>query len=148
MRIIVHDFSGHPFQAELARALARRGHAVLHVQCASYASGKGSFEADGAGDSVVYASISVGEVFERYSTTRRLVHEVRYARQFTRLAKGFRPDLVISCNDPLIAKAGFGVWASVRRVPWVFWLQDIYSIAMAREAARRSRAGRALGACL
>jgi len=147
MRIIVHDFSGHPFQAELARALSRREHTVLHVQCASYASGKGSFEGE-EGERLAYTSISVGEVFERYSTARRLVHEVRYARAFTRLAKEFRPDLVISCNDPLIAKAGFGMWASVRRVPWVFWLQDIYSIAMAREAARRSRAGQVVGRVL
>jgi colanic acid biosynthesis glycosyl transferase WcaI len=147
MRIIVHDFSGHPFQAELARSLAGRGHEVLHVQCASYASGKGSFEVDDGGNPQ-YASISVGPVFERYRTSRRLVHEVRYSKRFNRLARRFRPDLVLSCNDPLIAKARFGVWAARRRVPWVFWLQDLYSIAMAREAARRSRLGRGVGAVL
>ena len=36
MRILVHDFSGHPFQMQLSRELARRGHDVLHVDCASY----------------------------------------------------------------------------------------------------------------
>ncbi len=147
MRVIVHDFSGHPFQAELARSLARRGHAVLHVQCASYTSGKGSFE-DDLSSNPQYASISVGEVFERYRTARRLLHEVRYSNRFNRLAKEFGPDLVISCNDPLIAKVGFGLWAARRKVPWVFWLQDLYSIAMTREAARRSKAGRALGSVL
>ena len=144
MRIIVHDFSGHPFQAELARSLAARGHEVLHAQCASYTSGKGSFEVEEEGN-LQYASISVGEVFERYRTSRRLVHELRYARRFASLADRFGPDIVLSCNDPLIAKAAFGLWARRRRVPWVFWLQDLYSIAMAREAARRSRAGRLLG---
>jgi glycosyltransferase involved in cell wall biosynthesis len=144
MRVIVHDFSGHPFQAELARSLAGRGHEVLHVQCASYTSGKGSFDVDAVGNPQ-YASISVGDVFERYRTGRRLVHELRYARRFNELAARFSPDIVLSCNDPLIAKARFGAWARRRRVPWVFWLQDLYSIAMAREAARRSRAGRLLG---
>lgn len=147
MRVIVHDFSGHPFQAELARSLARRGHEVLHVQCDSYTSGKGSFEVDDHGNPQ-YASISVGGVFERYRTATRLRQEVRYSRRFNRLAKGFGPDLVLSCNDPLIAKAGFGWWAARRKVPWVFWLQDVYSVAMAREAARRSRMGRAVGAAL
>ena len=147
MRVIVHDFSGHPFQAELARSLAARGHEVLHVQCASYPSGKGSFDVDDAGNPQ-YASVSVGDVFERYRTGRRLVHELRYARRFIRLARRFKPDLVLSCNDPLIAKARFGFWAARRRVPWVFWLQDIYSVAMAREAARRSRLGRGVGAAL
>jgi colanic acid biosynthesis glycosyl transferase WcaI len=147
VRLIVHDFSGHPFQAELARALAARGHDVLHVQCASYTSGKGSFEVDDRGNPQ-YASISVGAVFERYRTSKRLAHEVKYSRRFNKLARRFKPDLVLSCNDPLIAKAGFGFWAARRRVPWVFWLQDVYSVAMAREAARRSRLGRGLGAAL
>ena len=31
MKVIVHDFSGHPFQAELSRKLADRGHEVDHV---------------------------------------------------------------------------------------------------------------------
>ncbi len=147
MRVIIHDFSGHPFQAELARSLAGRGHEVLHVQCASYTSGKGTFEVDELGNPR-YVSISVGAVFERYRISRRLLHELRYARQFNRLARDFAPDLVVSCNDPLIAKAAFGLWAARRRVPWIFWLQDVYSVAMAREAERRSRLGMVLGAVL
>ena len=34
MHIQVHDFSGHPFQAELSRELATRGHSVDHVYSA------------------------------------------------------------------------------------------------------------------
>lgn len=145
MRLLVHDFSGHPFQAELARSLAGRGHEVLHVQCTSYASGKGSFD-DRAEGNPRYVSISLGRPFEKYRMLRRLADELRYARRFLRVAKGFRPDVVISCNDPLAAKACFGVWAAVRRVRWVYWLQDVYSVAMSREAERRSRLGNAVGA--
>ncbi|RMF52223.1 MAG: glycosyltransferase WbuB, partial [Bacteroidetes bacterium] len=35
MRILVHDYAGHPFQVQLSRALARRGHDVLHAYCGS-----------------------------------------------------------------------------------------------------------------
>ena len=35
MRILVHDYAGHPFQVQLSRALAQRGHDVLHAYCAS-----------------------------------------------------------------------------------------------------------------
>ena len=31
LRVLVHDFAGHPFQIDLSRALARRGHTVRHV---------------------------------------------------------------------------------------------------------------------
>lgn len=92
-----------------------------------------------AGGTISYASISVGKTFSRYSAVRRLVQELQYARGFIKVARRFRPDVVVSCNDPLFAKAVFAVWAMVRRVPWVFWLQDLYSIALTKVAARRSR---------
>lgn len=128
----------------MARSLARRGHVVLHVQCESYTSGKGSFQGVDGGNPR-YVSISLEEEFARYQLRRRLVHELRYARRFVAVARSFRPDLIVSCNDPLLAKAVFGVWAAARRVPWVFWLQDLYSVAMAREASSRSGAGRVAG---
>ena len=35
MRIFVHDYAGHPFQIELSRSLAARGHLVEHTYCSS-----------------------------------------------------------------------------------------------------------------
>ncbi len=146
MRILLHDFSGHPFQSQLSRGLAARGHEVLHIECSSYPSGKGSFDGSRGDGQPTFASISLGRPFERYHPLRRLVDELRYSIKFIAACRRFGPDIVISCNDPLLAKAVFGLWAAVRRVRWVFWLQDIYSVAMTREADRRSwlgpRAGR------
>ena len=39
-RIVVHDYSGHPGQAQLSRALAARGYEVTHQHCPAYATGK------------------------------------------------------------------------------------------------------------
>ena len=36
MRILLNDFSGHPFPVQLSRELAHRGHTVLHTWCASF----------------------------------------------------------------------------------------------------------------
>ena len=146
MRIVVHDFSGHPFQAELSRAFADRGHVVTHVHCASYASGKGRVAPEGESPNIRYEAIALGGEFVRYSLVRRLRQELVYGTRFARLVSDLRPDVVISCNDPLFAKVIFGVWAHIQGQPWIFWLQDLYSVAMAREAAARGQAGRALGA--
>lgn len=145
MRLLVHDFSGHPFQADLSRALAERGHVVTHVHCSSYSSGKGLMEANDAPPNLCYEAIPTGAGFARYSVVRRVGQELVYGARFVRLVRRARPDVVLSCNDPLLAKAIFGVWARARRQPWVFWLQDLYSLAMAREAAAGGRLGRALG---
>lgn len=62
------------------------------------------------------------------------------------MAAEFRPDVILACNVPLVAKAVSAVWCGRRRVPWVFWLQDLHSVAMAAEAENRAgRAGRLLG---
>src|SRR5450631_3453912 len=40
-RILLNDYCGHPFQVELSRELARRGHEVLHVYSADDQTPKG-----------------------------------------------------------------------------------------------------------
>ena len=45
MRVNLHDFSGHPFQAELSRSLAARGHDVLHTHSGQFVTGHGLLEA-------------------------------------------------------------------------------------------------------
>ena len=41
-RILVHDYAGHPFQVQLSRELAARGHSVLHVHSASVQTPQGA----------------------------------------------------------------------------------------------------------
>lgn len=144
LKVLVHDFAGHPFQVDLSRALASRGHEVLHVYCKTYTSGKGKFEADDPRLSVV--GLSVGDEFARYSPVRRVRQEIAYGRKFTKLAADFRPDIVLACNVPLVALRVTARWLGRNNVPWVFWLQDLYSRAVTATAEDRAGvAGKALG---
>jgi putative colanic acid biosynthesis glycosyltransferase WcaI len=144
LRVLVHDFAGHPFQIDLSRALASRGHTVQHVYCGSYTSGKGRFDAGDPNLSVV--AIPAGESFARYAPVRRISQETAYGRRFTRVAAGFRPDVVLACNVPLVATSVAAAWCRRSSVPWVFWLQDLHSVAMAAEAEKRAgRLGRQVG---
>lgn len=138
MRVLVHDFSGHPFQVELSRALAGHGHEVLHLHCASYRTGKGALVRQ-QGDAGTFSveSIDLGTDWARYSWGRRVTQELRYGRAFVRRAGRFRPDVVLSSNDPLFAKAVSARWCRQSETPWVFWLQDVYSVAMANFATSR-----------
>ena len=42
LRILVSDYSGHPFQVQLSRELARRGHEVIHSYSAGFQTPKGN----------------------------------------------------------------------------------------------------------
>jgi colanic acid biosynthesis glycosyl transferase WcaI len=146
VRVIVHDYSGHPFQVQLSRQLARRGHQVLHVHCVSYETGKGALarrDDDPAGFAV--EGIDLGRPFDRYSWARRVRQELAYGRAFARRAARFGPEVMLSSNDPLFAKARAARWCRQAGIPWVFWLQDLYSVAMSGYASRMGAMGQAAG---
>src|ERR1039458_6603171 len=137
MRILVHDCSGHPFQVQLSRALARRGNHVMHVYCPSYGGAKGSLaRRPDDPDTFKVVAVNLDGDFQRYSYVRRTHQEFQYARRFIATAQRFVPDVVISGNTPLFAQWRILSWCLRRRIPFVFWQQDVYSIAMAKEAGR------------
>src|SRR5690606_41233874 len=80
MRILVHDFAGHPFQVQLSRSLAQRGHEVVHAYCASLqTTPRGALEPqpdDPAGFRV--EPISLRHPITKYSFVRRWGQENVY----------------------------------------------------------------------
>ena len=147
MRIVVHDYSGHPGQVHLSRELARRGHRVEHQFCSSYTTGRGATERrDGDPASFSVRSLKLGGEFARYSPLRRLLQEVKYSRIAARAVLDARPDVAVLSNVPLISLFLLTLWLRFRRLPYVFWQQDIYSDAIAGVARRRlGPVGRAVG---
>lgn len=147
--IVVHDFSGHPFQVQLARELARRGHQATHFYCPSFQTPKGNVgEADGAG---TFASrpIALARPFAKYSGGKRLFQEIEYGLRAARAIGAAKPDVVLTANTPLIAAVVLQLILLVRRIPVVFWQQDVYSVAMASHLERRAAlVGRLVGRVL
>jgi len=41
MKLLVCDYSGHPFQIELSKNLAKRGYNVTHIYCSSFSTPRG-----------------------------------------------------------------------------------------------------------
>lgn len=141
MRILLHDYSGHPFQVQLSRELAARGHHVDHVHCPSYTTGKGSLvRRPGDPEGFRVLEVDLGEPFDKYHFGRRLRQEVRYGKQFSALADELRPEILVSCNVPLFAQEQIQRWARRTRTPFLFWQQDVYSFAM-RDTVKRKLPG-------
>jgi glycosyltransferase involved in cell wall biosynthesis len=137
-RVVLHDYSGHPGQAELSRALARRGYEVTHQHCPAYATGKGSLERE-PGDPVTlkFEPCQIRTDFNRYSPLTRVRHEIEYGRKARRDIVANRPDVVIMSNIPLISHSIIARYLHRRRIPMVFWHQDIYSAAIGATARKR-----------
>ncbi len=131
LRLVIHDYSGHPGQLHLSRELARRGHHVEHQYCASYTTGRGATERrDGDPESFAVRAIELGSEFARYSPLVRLRQELQYARMSSRAILAARPDVAVLSNIPLLSSVIVTLLLRMRRVPYVFWQQDIYSEAI------------------
>jgi glycosyltransferase involved in cell wall biosynthesis len=132
-RILVHDYSGHPFQVQLARSLARRGHEVLHVYSESFQTPKGDLAAR-PDDPLRFriAGLSLSEPFQKSSFLKRRAQEIEFGRMVAHEIRRFQPDIVLSSNAPLDTQAVIHKAARACGARFVFWLQDIYSEAIGR----------------
>ena len=148
--MVVHDYSGFPFPVQLSRELARRGHQVLHLHCPSYRAGKGDLDLhEDDPETLEIEPISMGAQFAKYSPATRLRQELTYGDRAGRRIREARPDVVLSADTPLFAQSALVRSCRRKHIPFVFWLQDFYSIAMQLEVERRLPfGGRPLGKAL
>ena len=140
MKIIVHDYSGHPFQVQLSRRLAVLGHRVHHLYSADFQTPKGDLvKKPGDPPSFEILPLSAGVPFAKDSFVRRRFQEQRFGRMVAAEIDRLAPDVVISSNAPLDTQLRIAAACRRRGCTFIFWLQDIYSVAIDR--VLRNKAG-------
>jgi colanic acid biosynthesis glycosyl transferase WcaI len=148
MRILVHDYPGQPFQPQLSRHLAKRGHEVQHVYFADFQAPRGALTRrpdDPPGFAI--RGISLGRPFEKYNFFKRVFQEIAYGRKLAAAIGEFRPDVALAGNAPLDIQAISTNYCRRHRIPLVYWHQDIYSVAIDKILRRKfSLLGAVIGA--
>jgi len=138
MRVLVHDYSGHPFQVQLSRRLAVRGYEVLHLYFGAFQTPRGSvcrLQCDPEGFDC--RPLDLGTDFRKHDFFKRWIQEWQYGYRLVRETEGFAPDAVISANTPLDPQSLLLRHCRSRKIPFVFWLQDIYGAAIRRILSSR-----------
>lgn len=132
MRIFINDFGGHPFPFGLSRELARQGHDVEHVYFADNDSTPKGLIETRAGDpeSLVIDGLHISRKFSKHSIFTRLQSDIEYGRVVAERMGRFQPDIVISASMPLNAQAILLRAAHDQNARFVFWIQDIYCVAV------------------
>ncbi len=138
MRLHIHDGSGHPFQVQLSRELARRGHTVLHTYATQWVTGHGRLTV-GPDDPATLRieGITARQTYDKYSPPRRIAWELGYARAWQRVLASEPWDVVVACNTQLFTAAAMRRWFRRHHQPWMLWHQDIFAFAFADEASRK-----------
>ena len=131
MHILISDYSGHPFQVQLSRELARRGHRVTHLHFAGFQTPKGNLAVQ-PGDPELFAveAITLDRPFAKSTFVTRWRQENEVGRRIAARIAQLRPDVVISSNAPLDTQRHIQRAARKIGARFVFWLQDIYSRAI------------------
>lgn len=141
MRIMVHDYAGHPFVVSLSQELAGRGHEVTHCFASDLLTPRGVLRgSEGDPETLRFREIRMNPNYRRdkYRFVRRRRYEREYGRELEGAISELKPDVVISGQTPsepqwLAAKA-----CRRMRIPFVTWVQDFYSIAVRRLASKKS----------
>lgn len=138
MRIFVHDYAGHPFQVQLSRTLAQRGHDVVHAYSSTFLTPHGAL-ARREDDPARFepSPIPLDQPVDKRARSllrlyRRRQAEREYGRRLSERILSFRPDVVLAANTPLDALRVAQPVCRNNDIPVVNWLQDIFSIGIDR----------------
>jgi len=135
LTVLMHDFSGHPFQKELAFGLAKRGYRVTYSCCSDYPSGKARINYRDEGAFFDDAPLSLKRKFPKYNLIKRLIYETSFTRLLIQQYFTCKPDTVILSNTPLITAWFFLLISRCKSV--IYWHQDLYSKGISGELQNR-----------
>lgn len=139
MRVLVHDFAGHPFQVQLSRSLARRGHAVLHAYCGSLQTTPRGALTPHPDDppGLRIEGIELDRPLEKFSYLTRWQQENQYGKRLAEVVDRFAPEVVLSANTPLDAQRRLLRRCRENEARFVFWVQDLIGIASSKLLKRK-----------
>jgi colanic acid biosynthesis glycosyl transferase WcaI len=138
MKIIVHDYAGHPFQVHLSRQLALRGHEVTHIYFVDNHGPKGSFTR-GPTDpvSLNFVGITMGWKVSQTALISRRFHDVAYGKEVAHVIRKLRPEVLLCGNTPVESQRAIMAACKAESTRFVYWVQDVYGVAMTKLLTKR-----------
>jgi len=131
MRILVHDFAGHPFPVQLSRELAARGHRVVHLSAQGLEGPKGNLSpTTNEAHDLIVRGVPLSGRFRKYSPWRRLIAQRQYALAVEKIIAEEEPDAVISGNTPTDVQVALLRFCRRNDIGFAHWVQDLYCQAL------------------
>jgi glycosyltransferase involved in cell wall biosynthesis len=128
MKLILHEMATYAHRQELAKALASRGHEVSYLYCPSASTPSRTSLCFTPDDDVIVVPVDLGAEFAKWQLVKRFWQERVYGARVSSVIAGRRPDLVISGNSPIAIQAAIQKTCRGSGTPFLFWLEDVYSI--------------------
>jgi glycosyltransferase involved in cell wall biosynthesis len=130
VRIVVNDYLGHAPQVQLSRALASRGHDVLHLYNADIQGPKPDLSrqpADSSGFAIEGLTLHSPPARSFFAQRRQ---ESKLGGIVAERALAFRPDVLLAANNPLDVQRRVQSACRHAGIPFVYWMHEFYSPAI------------------
>ena len=128
LKIIIHDYAGHPFQFDLSKKLSKT-FKIYHLYFKNDYGPKADFtnlnfdnlNVEGLGENIIYKKSNfVGRFFK----------DIKYGKIVSNKINEIKPDIVISGNCPTLSQNIIINSAKRNNSKFIFWIQDFYSEAV------------------
>lgn len=138
MKIVVHDYAGHPFQVQLSRSLAKRGHEVVHVYSASLSTTPQGGLKKRADDPATFDSVGVdiGRLINKAKRAQLVLKDdPAHTKGVMQVVESFQPDVILSANAAPWINEKLLDYAWETECQFVCWVQDLFGPVAKKEAA-------------
>lgn len=136
--IMVHDYAGHPFTAELARTLANRGWRVSYVYFAGDGGPKGrNARLHDDPETFMPVPLTIDGEYSKSNFFKRRHGDIAYGKRLAELVMRVTPDIILSGNTPTECQEYLVQAATKTSAPYIYWCQDFYSVAVARILSKK-----------
>ena len=128
IKIIVHDYAGHPFQFSLSKELAKK-FKVYHLYFANDQGPKPDFNKEKNGNLNI---LGVGKhiSYNKSNFFQRFFKDIQYGKELRKEINIIKPNIVISANCPTFSQQSILLAAKENNSKFIMWIQDFYSIAV------------------
>lgn len=136
--VMVHDYAGHPFTAEFARSLARKGWRITYVYFAADEGPKGrNARLPEDPDGFVSVPLGIDYEYSKSNFFRRRHGDIVYGKRLARLVAEVKPDIVLSGNTPTECQEYLLRACGAAKAQFIYWCQDFYSVAASRILSKK-----------
>lgn len=140
MKIVVHDYAGHPFQVQLSRSLAKRGHQVVHLYSASLSTTPQGGLKPRPEDPPTFESvgIDIGRLINKAKRAQVVFQDdPAHTRGAMQVIEKFNPDVILSANSASWINDKFIEYTWSNKAKFVCWVQDLFGQVAKKELANK-----------
>jgi colanic acid biosynthesis glycosyl transferase WcaI len=129
LKIVIHDYAGHPFQVDLSRNLSKKGYIVYHLYFAGDKGPKGDFKVKDGDRDLFFEAIGSDDDYSKTNFLKRRSGDLKYGKSVSERILDIKPDILISGNTPTETQEIILKTCKSLNCKFFYWCQDFYSIA-------------------